>query len=209
MPAISPLPIDTLLSQLSKRDNAENKVQSNSNGDTTGVIVGVVIAGLTLLVGIMSLQNSGLGHWAFSFLSPSRFFESRNSSQQQASISASQQRLSAAPSVEFLKFGSFGFVFVFNFYTNAHAPSSHGDTSSYSNNGTSSEVVGVTQVEEVPESVEPERVISWSGSEQFRVFQPSSATTVSGLPTTLVPTPSRRVPMPSGRPRRRPPRDGL
>ena len=54
--------IETLLSQLNKREQTENKGGGNSDDRSPAVIVGLVIAALTLLLAILSYRYSRLSH---------------------------------------------------------------------------------------------------------------------------------------------------
>ena len=54
--------IDTLLSQLNKREQTENKGGDNSDDRSPAVIAGLVIAALTLLLAILSYRHSRLSH---------------------------------------------------------------------------------------------------------------------------------------------------
>ncbi|CUS11357.1 unnamed protein product, partial [Tuber aestivum] len=72
MPGASRIPIKILLSQLSKRAGGESRVEDNDDGKSPVAIVGLAVAVLTLLVGIVSLRSSRfrlwvshLLHWSF------------------------------------------------------------------------------------------------------------------------------------------------
>ena len=54
--------IETLLSQFNKREQTENKGGDDSNDRSPAVIVGLVIAALTLLLAILSYWYSRLSH---------------------------------------------------------------------------------------------------------------------------------------------------
>ena len=54
--------IETLLSQLNKREHTENKGGGDSDDRSPAVIVGLVIAALTLLLAILSYRYSRLSH---------------------------------------------------------------------------------------------------------------------------------------------------
>ncbi|CUS14571.1 unnamed protein product, partial [Tuber aestivum] len=81
MPAIPRSPIKTLLSQFNRRDYPENSGGHDSDGSSPVAIVGIVIAALTLLVGIMSLLSPRFRRW-LSRLLPSRFANPYNTLQQ-------------------------------------------------------------------------------------------------------------------------------
>ena len=68
--------IETLLSQFHKREQTENKGGDNSNDRSPAVIVGLVIAALTLLLAIMSYRYARL----VSSSSPSPFPKACSSS---------------------------------------------------------------------------------------------------------------------------------
>lgn len=74
MSTISRLPIKNLLSQLSKREQKDDQGGDHSNDRSPVVIVGLVIAALTLLLAIMSYRQSRFGRsQAASSLLPSHF----------------------------------------------------------------------------------------------------------------------------------------
>ncbi|PUU73111.1 hypothetical protein B9Z19DRAFT_1135809 [Tuber borchii] len=80
MSAISRFPIKNLLSQLNKREQKDDQGGDHSDDHSPAVIVGLVIAGLTLLLAIMSYRHSRFGRsQAASSLLPSHFINSRNS----------------------------------------------------------------------------------------------------------------------------------
>ena len=54
--------IETLLSQFNKREQTENKGGNDSDDRSPAVIVGLVIAALTLLLAILSYRHSRLSH---------------------------------------------------------------------------------------------------------------------------------------------------
>ncbi|CUS14570.1 unnamed protein product [Tuber aestivum] len=71
MPAILPFPVGTLSPMYNKRNYTENQGEGNSDGKGQVVIVEIVLAGLTLLVGIMALRSLRFRRFA-SYLFPSR-----------------------------------------------------------------------------------------------------------------------------------------
>ena len=54
--------IETLLSQFNKREHTENKGGDNSNDRSPAVVIGLVIAALTLLLALLSYRHSRLSH---------------------------------------------------------------------------------------------------------------------------------------------------
>lgn len=74
MSAISRFPIKNLLSKLNKREQNDDQAGDHSDDRSPVVIVGLVIAALTLLLAIMSYQDSRFGRsQAVSSLLPSYF----------------------------------------------------------------------------------------------------------------------------------------
>ncbi|PUU74468.1 hypothetical protein B9Z19DRAFT_441577 [Tuber borchii] len=68
------MPAIDLLSQFNKREQTENKGGDNGDDRSPAVIVGLVIAALTLLLAIMSYRHSRLSHLVSSS-SPSLFLK--------------------------------------------------------------------------------------------------------------------------------------
>ncbi|PWW79137.1 hypothetical protein C7212DRAFT_340056 [Tuber magnatum] len=71
MPAILLFPVRALTPMYNKRDYTANEGGDDGDGKSLVVIVGVVIAGLTLLVGVMALRSPRFRRFA-SYLLPSR-----------------------------------------------------------------------------------------------------------------------------------------
>lgn len=63
MPAISRIPVEVMLSGFNKRDDWGNKGVDDGDGKNPVVTVGLVVAVLTLLVGIVSLLSSRFRRW--------------------------------------------------------------------------------------------------------------------------------------------------
>ncbi|KAG0135399.1 hypothetical protein HOY82DRAFT_600844 [Tuber indicum] len=72
MPALPGHPIETLPSQVGRCDYEGDKAAGDSNGEDLLAIVGIIVAALTLLVGILALRSSRFHRWA-SHLLPSQF----------------------------------------------------------------------------------------------------------------------------------------
>jgi len=72
MSAISRLPVKHLLSQINKREQTNNEEGDRSDNRSPAVIVGLVIAALTLLLAIMTYRHSR-SHRSESSLLPSHF----------------------------------------------------------------------------------------------------------------------------------------
>ncbi|KAG0136221.1 hypothetical protein HOY82DRAFT_599442 [Tuber indicum] len=69
MPALSQPAIEAILSQVGKRDCGGDKEGEDGNGQGPVAIVGLIVAALTLLVAIVSLQSSRLRRWGARLLS--------------------------------------------------------------------------------------------------------------------------------------------
>ncbi|PUU77552.1 hypothetical protein B9Z19DRAFT_1128151 [Tuber borchii] len=133
MSTISRFPIKSLLSQFYKREQMDNQAGDSSDDRSPAVIAGLVTAGLTLLLAIMSYRRPRYGRSrAASSLLPSHF--SRNPLHQVPKTFL--LNLSATtPSTGFPRANQ---VFIYNDYSNAQFAGAHMSAFSYPNNTVSS-----------------------------------------------------------------------
>jgi len=135
MSAISRFPIKNLLSQLNKREQKDHQGGDHSDDRSPAVIVGLVIAGLTLLIAIISYRHSRFGRSpAVSSLLPSHF--SRNPLHQ-VPRTLLPNLSTTTPSEDFTRANQF---FIYNDYSNAQFAGAHLSTFSYRNTTSSGDM---------------------------------------------------------------------
>ncbi|PUU77568.1 hypothetical protein B9Z19DRAFT_1128171 [Tuber borchii] len=140
MSTISRFPIKNLLSQLNKREQKDNQGGDHSDDRSPVVIVGLVIAALTLFLAIMSYRHSRTGRSkAVSSLLPSYF--SHNQLHQVPRTLLPNVSTTTTPSADFTRANQ---IFIYNDYSGARFGSHHLSTFSYQNNTVSSEDMGAT-----------------------------------------------------------------
>ncbi|CUS11358.1 unnamed protein product [Tuber aestivum] len=138
MPTISRIPVRTLLSQFSKRGDGENKGEDNNGGKSPVVIVGLVVAVLTLLVGIVSLRSSRF-HRLVSCLLPLSIIKKILGPallDPAPTVSTAREDSSANPLPETSVPTR---VFIYNNYSNATIIGTNSGTISYGNSGIAGE----------------------------------------------------------------------
>ncbi|PUU77566.1 hypothetical protein B9Z19DRAFT_157615 [Tuber borchii] len=128
MPTISRFPIKDLLSHFNKREQTEKKGGVGSDDRSPVVLVGLVIAALTLLLAIMSYWRSRFCRSVSSLL-PSHLVNSRNPLQQLPRTLTPD----LSPTIPQPDFPRAGQVFIYNDYSNAQFVGTHLSTLSYEN----------------------------------------------------------------------------
>ncbi|KAG0639256.1 hypothetical protein HOY80DRAFT_1136908 [Tuber brumale] len=156
MPALSLFPIKTL-SQFEKRDYAGDKGVDDRGGESPVAILGLVVAALTLLVGIMSLGSSRFRRWVFGLL-PSQFVKKAF---RIALPNPVPTIITTAEDLRFIPVAGVsvpGPVFIYNVYANPRPVCSRSNTFPYGHGGVAREGGRVPQVEELLGPRRPEPV---------------------------------------------------
>ncbi|KAG0134150.1 hypothetical protein HOY82DRAFT_537719 [Tuber indicum] len=168
MPPISLFPIETLLSQFNKRDPTQNQGEDHSDAVGPAVMVGLVIAALTLLAAVIHLLRCTRFHrWLSSFTVLSFAKKSLGiitHPNPPPTATAAEEDPSTIPVAEIPTPGPI-LRMLCDGYSNAHFNSAHSNTSPYRQNIIAREDGRAPQVEEPLGLRSPEPVVIWRFSQ--------------------------------------------
>ncbi|KAG0136218.1 hypothetical protein HOY82DRAFT_599437 [Tuber indicum] len=146
MPAVLRFPIETL-SQFEKRDSAEDKGMDNNDGESPVAILGLVVASLTLLVGVMSLGSPRFRRWVFGLL-PSQFVKKFLGITPPNHLPTTVTTTEDVCAIPVAGIPVPGPVIIYNNYSNTQLACSHPNTFPYGPSGINGEGSRTPQVEE-------------------------------------------------------------
>ncbi|CUS11356.1 unnamed protein product [Tuber aestivum] len=153
MSTTSRIPVEIMLSKFNKRDDWGNRGVDDGDGRSPVAIVGLVVAVLTLLVGIVSLRSSRFRRWV-SHLLPSRFIKEALGITLQDPTSAVVTTMPDSSSIPTPEVQIPSPVFIYNDYSNAHLVEPHFCSFSYGQDGSAG---GGCRVQQALEPLVPGR----------------------------------------------------
>ncbi|KAG0639494.1 hypothetical protein HOY80DRAFT_1044853 [Tuber brumale] len=159
MLAISRFPIKTPLSQFERRDYTEDKGAGDNDGNNPVAIVGLVVAALTLLVGLVSLRSSRFRR-RLSYLLPSYLVKRplgiTHPKPSRTTITTTED-FGAVPLAEISIPSP---VFIYNYYSNAKPAYGHSNLFQYAHTGFNREYGRIPRAEEPQGPERPEPVVT-------------------------------------------------